>query len=210
MKLHRITALIARHLYLYRRSLPRMMEIFYWPFLDLVIWGFITVYLMKFQGQIPGAVTFFLGALILWDVLFRAQQGITISFLEEIWARNLMNLFASPLKPSEFLAATMVMSVFKVMAVSVVMVVCAGLFYSYNIFVIGMWLVPVRLESRDDGMDYRGADHGPHHAIWPGSRSSGLEYGVPVPAHLLCVLSDGGAPRVAAGHCLDEPGCPCV
>ena len=81
-----------RHLYLYRRSLPRMMEIFYWPFLDLVIWGFITVYLMKFQGQIQGAVTFFLGALILWDILFRAQQGITISFLEEIWARNLDEL----------------------------------------------------------------------------------------------------------------------
>ena len=61
MKVHRIYALVARHLYLYRRSLPRMMEIFYWPFLDLVIWGFITVYLMKFQGQIPGAVTFFWG-----------------------------------------------------------------------------------------------------------------------------------------------------
>ena len=142
MKLHRIYALVVRYMYLYRRSLPRMMEIFYWPFLDLVIWGFITVYLMKFQGQIPGVVTFFLGALILWDILFRAQQGVTISFLEEIWARNLMNLFASPLKPSEFLAATMVMSVLKVMAVSVVMVVCAGLFYSYNIFVMGMWLIP--------------------------------------------------------------------
>jgi len=142
MKMHRIYALVARHMYLYRRSLPRVMEIFYWPFLDLVIWGFITVYLMKFQGQIPGAVTFFLGALILWDVLFRSQQGVTISFLEEIWARNLMNLFASPLKPSEFLAATMAMSIFKVLAVSVVMVVCAGLFYSYNIFVIGLWLVP--------------------------------------------------------------------
>ena len=119
-----------------------MMEIFYWPFLDLVIWGFITVYLMKFQGSIPGAVTFFLGALILWDVLFRSQQGITISFLEEIWARNLMNLFASPLKPSEFLAATMAMSLFKVTAVSIVMSVCALVFYSYNVFMIGMWLAP--------------------------------------------------------------------
>ena len=142
MKLHRISALVTRHLYLYRRSLPRMMEIFYWPFLDLVIWGFITVYLMKFQGQIPGVVTFFLGALILWDVLFRAQQGIAISFLEEIWARNLMNLFASPLKPSEFLAATMVMSMFKVTVVSIVMSVCAAVFYSYNIFMIGVWLIP--------------------------------------------------------------------
>ena len=142
MKLHRIRALVTRHLYLYRRSLPRMMEIFYWPFLDLVIWGFITVYLMKFQAQIPGVVTFFLGALILWDVLFRAQQGIAISFLEEIWARNVMNLFASPLKPSEFLAATMVMSMFKVTVVSIVMSVCAAVFYSYNIFVIGVWLIP--------------------------------------------------------------------
>ncbi|MSQ77762.1 MAG: ABC transporter permease [Nitrospiraceae bacterium] len=142
MKLHRINALVQRHLFLYRRSLPRLMEIFYWPFLDLVVWGFITVYLMKFQGQLPGVVTFFLGALILWDVLFRAQQGITISFLEEIWARNLMNLFASPLKPSEFLAATMVLSIFKVAAVSVVMATCALVFYDYNVFMIGLSLVP--------------------------------------------------------------------
>ena len=142
MKIHRIIALITRHLYLYRRSLPRLMEIFYWPFLDLVVWGFITVYLTRVQGQLPGVITFFLGALILWDVLFRSQQGITISFLEEIWARNLMNLFASPLKPSEFLAATMAMSIFKVTAVSCVMIVCALLFYSYNVFVMGLWLLP--------------------------------------------------------------------
>jgi ABC-2 type transport system permease protein len=142
MKLHRIAALVMRHLYLYRRSLPRLMEIFYWPFLDLVVWGFITVYLMRFQGQLPGVVTFFLGALILWDVLFRAQQGITISFLEEIWARNLLNLFASPLKPSEFLAATMAMSVFKVTMVSIVMVLAAWAFYSYNVFMIGLSLIP--------------------------------------------------------------------
>ncbi len=142
MRLHRITAVIVRHLYLYRRSLPRMMEIFYWPFLDLVIWGFITLYLARYPNQVPGFVTFFLGALILWDMLFRAQQGITISFLEELWARNLMNLFASPLKPSEFLAATMAMSVMKVTAVSIVMAVCAVIFYSYNILMVGVWLMP--------------------------------------------------------------------
>ncbi len=142
MKLHRITALIFRHLYLYRRSLPRIMEIFYWPFLDLVIWGFITLYLARYQPQVPGFVTFFLGALILWDILFRAQQGITITFLEELWARNLMNLFASPLKPSEFLVATMAMSIMKVTAVSIVMAVCALVFYSYNVLIIGLWLGP--------------------------------------------------------------------
>ena len=142
MKLHRIMALIVRHLYLYRRSVPRIMEIFYWPFLDLVIWGFITMYLMRYQGQIPGIVTFFLGAMILWDVLFRAQQGITISFLEEVWARNLMNLFASPLKPSEFLAGTMALSIFKVLAVSIVLTIAALLLYSYNVFLMGLALIP--------------------------------------------------------------------
>ena len=142
MKLHRVGALVARHLYLYRRSLPRIMEIFYWPFLDLVIWGFITLYLAKYQPQVPGFITFFLGALILWDMLFRSQQGITISFLEELWARNLMNLFASPLTPGEFLAATIVMSLFKVSCVSVVMGLCAWLFYGYNVLVMGLWLLP--------------------------------------------------------------------
>ena len=142
MAYHRIAALVIRHLYLYRRSLPRMMEIIYWPFLDLVVWGFITVYLARFQGSMPAVVTFLLGALILWDVLFRSQQGIAISFLEEIWARNLMNLFASPLTPNEFLAATMVMSLLKVAAVSMVMSVCAWVFYGYNVFMIGLWLMP--------------------------------------------------------------------
>lgn len=142
MKGHRVMALLLRHLYLYKRSLPRIMEIFYWPLLDLIIWGFITVYLTTFQGQIPGVVTFFLGALILWDVLFRAQQGITITFLEEIWARNLLNLFASPLTLNEFLAATLAMSLLKVSAVCVVLIGAAYLLYDYNVFMMGLAIVP--------------------------------------------------------------------
>ncbi len=142
MRVHRITALMSRHLYLYNRSLPRLMEVFYWPLLDLVIWGFITHFMAKHQTQVPAFVTFLLGALILWDVLFRAQQAITLAFLEDLWARNLINLFASPLKPSEFLAAAMLISVLKVTAVSVVMGLCAVTFFSYNLLVLGIWLLP--------------------------------------------------------------------
>jgi ABC-2 type transport system permease protein len=142
MKLHRIAALLYRHLCLYKRSFPRVLEIIYWPFVDLVIWGFITLYLAQFKAALPNFVLFFLGALILWDVLFRAQQGITISFLEEIWSRNLMNLFASPLTPGEFLAATMALSVGKVLAVSCVTVLAALAFYSFNVFVLGVSLIP--------------------------------------------------------------------
>ena len=142
MRLHRITALLYRHMCLYKRSFPRVLEIIYWPFVDLVIWGFITIYLAQFKEALPNFVLFFLGALILWDVLFRAQQGITISFLEEIWSRNLMNLFASPLTPGEFLAATMALSVGKVLVVSCVTVLAAFAFYSFNVFVLGLSLIP--------------------------------------------------------------------
>jgi len=143
MRLHRINALLSRHLYLYKRSFPRVLEIIYWPFVDLVVWGFITLYLAQFKSALPSVVVFFLGALILWDVLFRAQQGITISFLEEIWSRNLMNLFASPLTPGEFLAATMILSVGKVLAVSCVTVLAALAFYCFNVFVLGFSQIPL-------------------------------------------------------------------
>ncbi len=142
MSLGRILALLSRHMYLYKRSFARLLEIFYWPFLDLVVWGFITMYLEKVGMSLHGAVSFFLGALILWDVLFRAQQGIAVSFLEEMWARNLMNLFASPLTVGEYLVATMTMSVLKVTAVGGLMMLFAWVFYSYDILQMGFSLLP--------------------------------------------------------------------
>jgi ABC-2 type transport system permease protein len=142
MKLHRILALVNRHLMLYKRSPQRMMEIIYWPLLDLMVWGFITLYLARYREGLPAFVTFFLGALILWDVLFRAQQGICISFLEEIWSRNLLNLFVSPLRTGEFLLSTMTVSLLKVIGASIVTITLAYFFYSFNLFIIGLSLIP--------------------------------------------------------------------
>ena len=142
MKLYRILALVNRHLMLYKRSPQRVMEIIYWPLLDLLVWGFITLYLARFREGLPAFVTFFLGALILWDILFRAQQGICISFLEEIWSRNLLNLFVSPLRTGEFLAATMLVSIIKVAGAAIMTVTLALLLYDFNLFIIGLSLIP--------------------------------------------------------------------
>jgi len=131
-----------RHLYLYKRSLPRLMEIFYWPFLDLLLWGFISLYLVRFREGMPNFVAFLLGALILWDILFRSQQGISVSFLEDVWARNLLNLFASPLKPMEYISGLVLVSFFKITIAGAVLSLLAWLLYSFNIFVIGISLVP--------------------------------------------------------------------
>ncbi|MCC6543571.1 MAG: ABC transporter permease [Nitrospirae bacterium] len=142
MRLHRINAIVLRHLYLHKRSVARLMETFYWPVVDLLVWGFITVYLQQYKDGLPGFVTFFIGALILWDMLFRSQQGISLSFLEEMWSRNLMNLFVTPLRPAEFIAATMVISIFKLISASFVTITLAYLIYDFNIFLIGMSLIP--------------------------------------------------------------------
>ncbi len=141
--LQRILAYTVRHLYLYKRSMPRLMEVFYWPVLDLLLWGFVTVYLSRQSGAVPHFVTFFLGALILWDILFRSQQGISVSFLEDVWSRNLLNIFVSPMSATEYILSLVFLSVIKLLLTSAVMVTLAWLLYSFNIFTLGLSLVPL-------------------------------------------------------------------
>jgi ABC-2 type transport system permease protein len=144
-RLQRILAYTMRHLYLYKRSMPRLMEVFYWPVLDLLLWGFVTVYLSRQTGTVPQFVTFFLGALILWDILFRSQQGISVSFLEDVWSRNLLNIFVSPMSATEYVFSLLFLSIIKLLLTSTVMVTLAWLLYSFNLFTIGFALVPLIL-----------------------------------------------------------------
>lgn len=145
MRLNRIGAIFLRQLFLYKRSLPRLMGVLYWPVLDLVLWGFITVYLNKYKVGLPAFVSFFLGAMILWDLLFRAQQGISISFLEDIWSRNLLNVFVSPISVSEYVISLMFVSLIKIVLTASVSIFLAWLFYSFNIFIIGVSILPLVL-----------------------------------------------------------------
>jgi len=142
MTAHRIGALITRHLYTYRRSPMRLMELVYWPLLDLLVWGFVSVYLQRYGAAVPNFVAFFIGALILWDILFRAQQGISVTYLEEVWSRNLMNLFVSPLSIAEFLLATVIVSLGKLTVAALTMAALAVLFYQFNILTLGLSLFP--------------------------------------------------------------------
>jgi ABC-2 type transport system permease protein len=119
------------------------MEIFYWPILDLLVWGFISVYLNQYKGTLPDFIAFFIGALILWDVLFRSQQGIAVSFLEDMWSRNLLNVFVSPLTAVEYVSSLLLISMIKLIISTVVMLVLAWFLYSFNIFTMGFTLVPL-------------------------------------------------------------------
>ena len=100
---HRIGAMILRHWYLLVSSWPRLLELIYWPALQIITWGFLQTYISQNAGFFARAGGTLIGAVILWDILFRGQLGFSISFLEEMWARNFGNLMMSPLKPIEFL-----------------------------------------------------------------------------------------------------------
>jgi ABC-2 type transport system permease protein len=142
MKWHRVQAIITRHYFLAKRNPARLMDVLYWPFLELAVWGLLTTYLVRMQSQVPPLVTSLLGALILWSLLFRSQHSMTVAFLEEIWSRNLMNLFASPLTPGEFLCASMCWSLLNVTLVSLMLSGAAAWLYAYDVLVLGVWLVP--------------------------------------------------------------------
>jgi len=132
-----------RYLYLYKRSVARLMEVFYWPLMDLIVWGFITTYLLRYKSGLPEIVTFLIGALIMWDMLFRSQQGLSISFLEDMWSRNLVNIFVSPLRPGEYVLSLIMIGAFKLLLASTFMITVAIVFYHFNIFKIGLTLIPL-------------------------------------------------------------------
>ncbi len=138
----RVFALLLRQLYLYRRSMIRMLEIIYWPVMDLLVWGFLSLYVGRLRGGGAIAVAFLLGGLILWDIFFRAQQAISVSFLEDIWTRNLINVFVSPISTLEFILAMLLLGVMKVIVTGLLLSGLALALYTFNIFQYGLPLIP--------------------------------------------------------------------
>jgi len=136
----RVQALILRQLYLYRRSLARVMEIFFWPVMSLAVWGFVSTYLQRVA--LPGAVVYLLGAIILWDVLYRSQQAITLSLTEEFWVKNILNLFIAPIRISELMLATCLVGIFKAVITTFFLGLLAYFLYSFNLLRVGPALVP--------------------------------------------------------------------
>ncbi|MEM6884346.1 MAG: ABC transporter permease [Verrucomicrobiota bacterium] len=139
----KVWALLLRYNYLYRRSPPRLLEIIFWPVMDLLVWGFLTSYLKQGAVDVPGAVTFLIGGMILWDVLYRSQQGVSLSFMEDMWSHNLINVFAAPVRVREFLMATYGVGFIKVFLVTVVLGTMSVWFYDFALFSLGSSLLPL-------------------------------------------------------------------
>ena len=137
----RVGAMVLRHIYLMRTSWPQIFELMYWPTIQMILWGFITQFLLTNSSYIVQATGVLISAVLLWDVLFRGQLGFSLPFLEEIWSRNLANLSVSPLRPAEFLVALMTMSLLRTLIGVLPAAGLAIVFYEVSVFDLGLPLV---------------------------------------------------------------------
>ncbi len=145
MSWRRAQAILLQNWYVMKRSPIRIFELFYWPVIEVVLWGFITIYLARADAQIPGGVTVLLGAVLLWDVLFRSQQELNITQLIDMWDRNIVNLYASPLRPSEYFLGSLVFSIGRVAVGTTALVLIARFWFDFNLLRAGATLVPALL-----------------------------------------------------------------
>jgi ABC-2 type transport system permease protein len=139
--LNRTGAMVLRYVYILRSSWPRIVELAYWPLMQMVLWGFISKFMATNSTWVAQAAGVLIAAVLLWDVLFRGQLGFSVSFLEEMWSRNLPNLFVTPLRPHEFVLALIVMSLVRTLIGVLPAALLAIVFYHYSIFDLGLPLI---------------------------------------------------------------------
>jgi ABC-2 type transport system permease protein len=138
----RVWGLIYRHLSLFRRSWPRLLDLAYWPILQMLIWGFTSSFFAARLGSHGTvAIGMLLGGVLLWETALRSHLGFAVTFMEEIWSRNLGHIFVSPLRPWELLMALLAMSGIRMMLGVIPAALTAALLYHYNVLSVGPVLV---------------------------------------------------------------------
>jgi ABC-2 type transport system permease protein len=137
----RVRAMLRRHGYLVFRSWTRIVSMMYYPTVTMVVWAFLTLYLAPTNSFLRDAPGFFIGAVLLWDVLFRGQLGVSLTFIEELYARNLGNLFVSPLTLPEYVAGQLAMSILRALVGVGGACLFAFLLFRYSIFSLGFPLI---------------------------------------------------------------------
>lgn len=148
MRFNRIWAVVLRHLFLFKKSLDRQVEIFYWPAVDIVIWGLTYSF---FRDYLPAGshldaskiVLTIMACIVFWLITWRVQYDFPLALLEDLWNKNFINLFVTPLKFKEWVAALMLLGLCKITLSALFAVFLAWLLYSVKIFAFGFYLVPL-------------------------------------------------------------------
>lgn len=136
----RIAALLLRYSYLIRGSWARVISVIYWPFLQMVMWGFLQLHLAENSSLFAKASGVLIGSVLLWDILFRGKIGFSVCFLEEVWSRNIGPLMLSPIRTGEFVIALSLMSIIRLCVGLVPVTILANVFFGFNLLGLGLAL----------------------------------------------------------------------
>jgi ABC-2 type transport system permease protein len=136
----RIWAMVSRYGYLIMGSFPRIVELMYWPLVQMLLWGFLQTHLARSTTLYEQAAGLLIGAVLLWDILLRSQFGFSLSFLEEMWSRNLGNILMSPLRPGEYILSLMTISIIRLCIGLLPVILLAYFFFGFNLFSLGLAL----------------------------------------------------------------------
>ena len=139
MNINRIKGVVIRHIIYWTRSLNRLTDVFWWPMVSLLVWGLFTIYARE---HVPLITSWLLGALVLWIIIQRSQNEISVCLMDEVWSENLLNLFSTPLTFGEFMIGILIVSMVKLAIVTAMLTATAYFLYQYNIFSLGYYLVP--------------------------------------------------------------------
>lgn len=139
--LRRVGAMVLRNVYLLRASWPRVLELVYWPAMQMILWGLITQFLATNSSWVAQASGVLIAAVLLWDVMFRGNLGVSLSFFEEMYSRNLGHLFASPLRPYELVSALLLISLLRTAIGVGGAALLAIPLYGFSIFDLGLPLL---------------------------------------------------------------------
>ena len=138
----RIWAVYKRHAYSLRHSLPGFIDMMFWPAMDLLLWGLLTLFIQRQQVHLPVAIYSLIGGVLLWDIVFRSNLGIGITFLDDTsWTHNVLNFLVSPLRPSEYVAAAVAWSITKVLLGWALMLTMSWALFHFFAFSMGPSLV---------------------------------------------------------------------
>ena len=141
MNWHKIYGLSLRHIYLIRSSFPRILDLIYWPSIQVFLWGFISEFFTVSSSYYNNTLGVILTAAILYDFLFRSSISYNMMFLEEIWSRNFTNLFIAPIKISEIITALTMTAIFRTLIGLVPAVLVAIPLFGVSIFKLGIPLI---------------------------------------------------------------------
>jgi len=143
MKINRIWAMVLRYLYYFRHSLDRMSDAFYWPTIDLLLWGLTSSYFRQYTPANSKILLMIVSGILFWLITWRGQYEITVNLLDELWNKNLVNLFVSPLKFSEWIVSVLIIGVLKGFVSFSFALFMAFILFKIKLFFFGFYFVPL-------------------------------------------------------------------